>query len=185
MWHVAGNPALVLKTNPRDGDALLVLENLPFAILLVAPGRDHVRLANAAGRDVLKQFRATFRKPPRELLDVIESPSTEVRRCTSPTGLSYYVRARALPAEQGVLVLVNDATRGDADLSQLLASRFGLNHRDRRIALLVHAGLSNADIATEMALQVSSVKHYLSAIFQSLGVKSRTQLMALIQRLGV
>jgi DNA-binding NarL/FixJ family response regulator len=165
--------------------ALLVLENLQFAVLLFGPTLEHVRLSNVAGRDVLKQFRATAQKPPRELVEIIQSNSSTAQRCVASSGASYYVRVRSLPAGQGVLVVVTEAVLRDADLIQRLSSRFGLTQRDCRIVALVSAGNSNQEIAREMKLQLNTVKHYLSAIFETVGVKSRTQLLALLQRLSV
>jgi DNA-binding NarL/FixJ family response regulator len=51
-----------------------------------------------------------------------------------------------------------------------------LTHRELEIAELVGRGLTNADIARQIGLQIDTVKKHLTRIYQTFGVSSRTQL---------
>jgi two-component system, NarL family, nitrate/nitrite response regulator NarL len=53
-----------------------------------------------------------------------------------------------------------------------------LTPRQREIALLVMSGLRNKEIASELRLCEGTVKIHLHNIFQKLGIKSRTALLA-------
>lgn len=55
----------------------------------------------------------------------------------------------------------------------------GLNARERRIARLVARGLRNRDIGQELAIGEGTVKVYLHAIYQKLGIDNRTELALL------
>jgi two-component system nitrate/nitrite response regulator NarL len=50
-----------------------------------------------------------------------------------------------------------------------------LDERQRRILRLVSRGLSNKEIAIELALQEKTIKHHLTRIFSKLGVSNRTE----------
>lgn len=50
-----------------------------------------------------------------------------------------------------------------------------LNQRDHTLLRLLAAGYNNKQIATELALAESTVKNNLSALFQKIGVRDRTQ----------
>lgn len=51
-----------------------------------------------------------------------------------------------------------------------------LTRRELAVAELVARGLSNAEIARQLDLQIDTVKKYLTRVYQVLGVRSRTQL---------
>ncbi|MFM9937838.1 MAG: response regulator [Novosphingobium sp.] len=54
-----------------------------------------------------------------------------------------------------------------------------LNQRERRIARLVARGLRNRDIGTELGIGEGTVKVYLHAMYQKLGIDNRTELALL------
>lgn len=54
-----------------------------------------------------------------------------------------------------------------------------LNQRERRIARLVARGLRNRDIGTELGIGEGTVKVYLHAMYQKLGIENRTELALL------
>lgn len=54
-----------------------------------------------------------------------------------------------------------------------------LNPRERRIARLVARGMRNRDIGTEMNIGEGTVKVYLHAMYQKLGIENRTELALL------
>ena len=57
-----------------------------------------------------------------------------------------------------------------------------LSPAERRIALHVCAGLSNAEIAARLDKRVGTVKNQLSSAYRKLGVKSRTMLVIRLGR---
>jgi len=54
-----------------------------------------------------------------------------------------------------------------------------LNPRERRIARLVARGMRNRDIGTELGIGEGTVKVYLHAMYQKLGIDNRTELALL------
>jgi DNA-binding CsgD family transcriptional regulator len=62
---------------------------------------------------------------------------------------------------------------GDVDTD----SRASLTHREQQIARLVRNGLSNKEIARDLALAQPTVKTHLLRMFRKLGVSSRTEMI--------
>ena len=60
-----------------------------------------------------------------------------------------------------------------------------LSPRERSVLRLVAGGLSNRAIARELSLSERTVAHHLTAIFNKLGVASRTAAAALALRSGL
>jgi ATP/maltotriose-dependent transcriptional regulator MalT len=60
-----------------------------------------------------------------------------------------------------------------------------LTDTERRVLALVGQGLSNADLAGRLLIQVSTVKWHLHNAFEKLGVRSRTAALAEARRLGL
>ena len=58
-----------------------------------------------------------------------------------------------------------------------------LTVRERQIVALVGNGLSNLEIAEELALTESTIKHYMTRILQKLGLRNRTE-AAIFARTG-
>jgi DNA-binding CsgD family transcriptional regulator len=60
-----------------------------------------------------------------------------------------------------------------------LADR-GLTERELAVARLALEGRSNADIAVALGISQSTVKHHIGRVLAKCGVRSRTQLIALV-----
>ena len=54
-----------------------------------------------------------------------------------------------------------------------------LTQTEQRVAMLVSAGRTNAEVAAELALSAKTVEWHLSRAFRKLGVRSREDLTAL------
>jgi DNA-binding NarL/FixJ family response regulator len=74
------------------------------------------------------------------------------------------------------------ASRARDELSRIGLRRArvteGLTPAQERVAELVVAGSSNAEIARELHMSLRTVESHLSRVYQEHGVKSRTQLVA-------
>src|SRR5699024_3139901 len=55
-----------------------------------------------------------------------------------------------------------------------------LSPRERMVSRLVADGLSNQQVAAELVLSVKTVEHHLTSIYAKLGVRSRTQMTAVL-----
>jgi DNA-binding CsgD family transcriptional regulator len=70
----------------------------------------------------------------------------------------------------------------DAELFEALRQRVHLSARDRRLIVLLRQRFSNADIAETLHLTVGTVKVYVHEVFEKLGVHSRSELVAFLDR---
>jgi DNA-binding NarL/FixJ family response regulator len=88
---------------------------------------------------------------------------------------------RAAPPARFAVWLREEARR-DEHLYAALNERYGLQRRAFQLALLVRQGLTNREIARELRLSESTVKIYLHHLYQACGVRSRTALVALMDK---
>jgi two-component system nitrate/nitrite response regulator NarL len=63
-----------------------------------------------------------------------------------------------------------------------VAGMRSLTDREREILNLIGRGQTNADIATALDLKEATVKHYLTIMFQKLGVRNRTEAALLVKK---
>jgi DNA-binding NarL/FixJ family response regulator len=59
-----------------------------------------------------------------------------------------------------------------------------LTERERDVALAIGRGLSNAEVAAELHLSVTTVKGYTGVVFTKLGVTNRTQVAIVVHEAG-
>lgn len=78
-------------------------------------------------------------------------------------------------ATSGRLSLVIEPTRPH-ELAEVIADAYALTTREREVARLVVAGLSNREIAAALWLSVYTVQDHLKAVYSKLDVRSRAQL---------
>jgi DNA-binding NarL/FixJ family response regulator len=77
------------------------------------------------------------------------------------------------------------ATRSDPDETQLAARLASLTGQQFRVLGLVAEGRLNKQIADALGIQERTVKAHLSAIFEKLAVRNRTQAGVLLRRLDL
>lgn len=75
------------------------------------------------------------------------------------------------------LALVVEPTRPH-DLAEVIAAAYGLSDRERAVARLAVAGLTNRQIATSLWLSPHTVSDHLKKVFGKLGVANRAELTA-------
>ena len=85
-----------------------------------------------------------------------------------------------LPAMLRAAVARTQSSSADADLAARLAS---LSPQQFRVLTLVAQGLLNKQIADRLDVQERTVKAHLSAIFERLGVRNRTQASVVLREL--
>jgi DNA-binding CsgD family transcriptional regulator len=84
---------------------------------------------------------------------------------------------RFTPGVEGPDVLLFDERPTDDGSAAL--QRLGLRPREAEVLLLASRGLRNTDIAQELRISPSTVKHHLERIYLKLGVHNRTEATAL------
>ena len=90
--------------------------------------------------------------------------------------------AQALKLRHHNPALHNRSAPGDADLAARLAS---LTPQQFRVLALVAQGLLNKQIADRLDVQERTIKAHLSAIFEKLGARNRTQASVILRELEI
>jgi DNA-binding NarL/FixJ family response regulator len=62
---------------------------------------------------------------------------------------------------------------------------YGLTPREALILKHIANGATNAEVATEVRLDIRTVKHHASSVFRKLGARNRAEAVALAYRLGL
>jgi DNA-binding CsgD family transcriptional regulator len=120
-----------------------------------------------------------------ERLDGVEADA-ELAHATLPgTPHRIAVRATRLRGTQRHVLVTLTEHGPRASLTSSLVARFGLSARSVQIVHLASQGLKNKEIGDRMRLAEATVKTYLHGIFRELGVRNRTELVALADRLAV
>lgn len=146
---------LLLDVNMPDGSGLDVLAELndrparPIVVLLTA-GMDDTQLIKA---DSLQPDGMVLKtSDPALLLDCLEKVAAG-ERWVDP-----------------------EITERTVQVKERIAQRPSLTPRERELVDLVRQGLRNRDIAAQLGVTEGTVKVYLHAIFDKLGVDNRTEL---------
>lgn len=87
-----------------------------------------------------------------------------------------------MPPELAKAVAALPADPADADLASRLAR---LTEQQYRVLALLAEGLLNKQIADRLAIQERTVKAHVTAIFEKLGVRNRTQASVLLRSLAL
>ncbi|HYX46459.1 MAG TPA: response regulator transcription factor [Sphingomicrobium sp.] len=163
----------------RSGaDALAQVPRLKPHILLL-----DVNMPDGSGIDVLRQLRSGRRSPAVILLtagmDDMQliaadklAPEGIVLKTSDP-GLLLECMEQVRKGERFVDPEIAERTRS---VKERLARAPSLTPRERELVDLVRQGLRNRDIASQLGVTEGTVKVYLHAIFDKLGVDNRTEL---------
>lgn len=143
----------------------------------------HIVAASERARAILARL-----SPP-AAPDLLPDPVAVVlrARAASPAKLpagNQFVVVSARPVDVGwasfVVWLSLEASSGDLD--SVLRRRWHLSRRQIDLAHQLRQGFRNQEIAAHLGLTTSTVKSYLSHLFDALGVHSRGEAIALIER---
>ena len=80
---------------------------------------------------------------------------------------------------------MDDATPVPPSSINIKPEEIGLTDRQSQVLALMVRGLSNRDIADQLALSEGTVKIHATAVFKALGVTSRTQALVAVARYGI
>jgi two-component system nitrate/nitrite response regulator NarP len=159
-------------------DALAQVQRLKPDILLL-----DVNMPDGSGLDVLRQLREMPSAPAVVLLTAgMEDPQLLNADRLNPEGIVLKTSDPALLIEcmeevragkRWVDPEIIERTRQAKDHA---ASTPALTKRERELIELVRQGLRNRDIAAQLGVTEGTVKVYLHAIFDKLGVDNRTEL---------
>lgn len=101
--------------------------------------------------------------------------------CDHAAAAAAHYRELRWPAhERSMLQIIGE--RSLAGESSALA---GLSAREREIATLVAQGIPNKSLATRLSVSQRTIEKHLTAIFDKLGVRNRTELSARVMRAGI
>lgn len=81
-----------------------------------------------------------------------------------------------------ILVWLRHHGNSRALFSRQLRERYGFKLRSQQLLTLLTQGLRNREIAEQLGLREATVKTYLHEVYETLGVKSRTQAIAELRR---
>lgn len=163
----------------RSGtDALAQVQRVKPDILLL-----DVNMPDGSGLDVLRQLRESRRAPAIILLTAgMDDPQLIVADMLEPEGMVLKTSDPALLLEcmekvrggaNWVDPEIAERTRDAKDKASKVPS---LTPRERQLVELVRQGLRNRDIAAQLGVTEGTVKVYLHAIFEKVGVDNRTEL---------
>jgi two-component system nitrate/nitrite response regulator NarL len=173
-------PYEVVGTTATGKDTLTEVDRLRPDILLL-----DLQMPGGSGMDVIRNLQADGRRPRIVVLTAaIDDSSLMEARALAVPGM---VLKNSDPA---YLLECLDRVRAggtwiDPELSeraQQLSDTFGemrrpaLAPRERQLIRFVRQGLRNREIAKELGVTEGTVKVYLHAVFEKLGVSSRTEL---------
>lgn len=172
----------------------MALDGLDVGVVLVERTEHRILFANPAGQGHLRSFgspEGVLPEPLWELVAAITEDAaavparfTQARPITAPDGQRYFVRGKVAPSPCGTLIVtIAAATLREIDIKRVLAEQFGLSAQEARVAFLASQGYRNREIAVRLDIVEGTVKNYLTQIYETLGVRSRTQLTAELRAL--
>lgn len=126
-------------------------------------------LPDARGPSGIRELRRMF--PDEPLVVLTASPADAQMKTSLEAGADAYVEKSAGAEE---ILRVFEAVL-DGEPPQEGGSPQALSKRQKQLLSMLATGLSNREMAAELALSEHTVKVHLSRLFHRLGVKSRTQ----------
>ena len=171
--------ASVEATDPGDGPGLLVLAADGSLLSCTDAGRrwlDELGHPDVERHGVPVEIRALAARLERS------SVALPRLRVQTPAGRWAVLHASRLPAAEADAVAVIVAEASAADLAPVLMLAYGLTRREQTVTELVCSGLSTREIGARLHIAESTVQDHLKSIFDKVGVRRRSELVATILR---
>lgn len=170
-----------------DGDGVLASANAEAARWLdeiYGPGRDH----GTRWLDVLRDRSADDLKTPIPIIPLLalaravaagheqSEPRLHLR---DRAGRWLVLHASCLSggAADGSVALVIEPAK-NVEVAPIIIEAYGLSPRERDVVRCIARGLSTPDITAELFLSPHTVRGYIKAVFEKVGVSSRGELIA-------
>ena len=172
VLEAAGHTVLARSAS---GEGLLAscIGNVPACVVIAADRPDRATV------DILRLVRSRLEELPAVLV-CRRAAVADVRRALE-LGVDGIVLQEGVEEALGAVVETVCAGQVSAPNEQRRALRArALTTREKQALMLVAAGLTNSQIATELFLAESTVKSHLSSAFAKLGVSSRSEAAAVI-----
>jgi len=167
-----------------------ILHSLETGIVSLQLDLKSLRFMNNDAEAVLRDFGSSGRPLPDQLHSIVRTSleATSSGRfsravlATAPSGRAYYLRVKRLP--RSAIIVISSFVPREHELAESLRREFGLSQRECTIVKGVRDGLRNDEIAERMSVSVGTVKQHLNRVFVAVGVRSRTQLIAALERIA-
>lgn len=101
------------------------------------------------------------------------------------TGLGVWIAMQLSQTKVETVVVEKKVTANEFVQDQAALEQLGLTNREYEVLQLVVQGHSNADIASQLFLSLSTVKTHVSNLLQKMHVRSRTQAIEKARRLNI
>jgi two-component system, NarL family, nitrate/nitrite response regulator NarL len=160
--------------------ALQKVDELKPDILLL-----DLQMPGGTGMDVLRRIKANGTKTRIVLLtaaiddaSLLEAKSLRVQGMVLKNSDPAYLLECLDHVSRGVRWIDPELSDRARQLAETLGDRDGpaLSPRERQLISLVRKGLRNREIADQLSVTEGTIKIYLHAVFEKLGVSSRTEL---------
>lgn len=115
----------------------------------------------------------------------LEGRLLTVRLSSAAGNAALWARSASIPAGTlaAVAIWLHAEVLRDPELSEALRNRYGVSTRDFQLIEHLRAGCSTPEIARRLGLKASTVRSYFQDLFETLGVHSRPELLALVERI--
>ena len=177
LRRIRPSSGVVELENFSSLQAALIKNGAPelFVLDLLLPG---VKGATAIS-DVKKMY------PDIPLVVLSAMPTGEARDACLEAGANLYLEKSTDTAE--ISAAIQDILKSDEedDAEVVVVGDIKLSKRQKQLILMLDRGLSNRDIATELAISEHTVKVHLWRLYRRLGLKSRTQTLHFARENGL
>lgn len=180
------DPAVVLvEAGSVEGALSLAAGHDDFDLILL-----DLKLPGMRGEEGVRILRQRFPTSPIAVLSSVESAGV-IGACMDNGAQAFIPKTASSETMIDILRKVldgqshclNPAGGGDAGLPP--RSPWKLTLRQIDVMNLVSHGMTNKEIARKLGISENTVRAHLAAIFQEMGVNSRTEVAAIVCRLGI
>lgn len=100
------------------------------------------------------------------------------------TALGVWVATQLIKPKTKTIIIEKEVA-GSFSVNQIELTKLNLSLREYEVLQLLAKGCSNADIASQLFLSLSTIKTHVSNLYAKMEVKSRTQALEKAKRLNI